>query len=265
MWSVVRNQRRAYGVQRHMYPRFQIHDSPQTAGFDRGAPLTKSDFAHNELRRRIVTGQLAPGARLDLVDLCEALSISRMPVREALTRLSAQGLVEIHPQRATIVSELSPADLRDTYGARVALETLLAEAAVPRVDDALVAELEANIEEQRGLAEAGDLEGFLFSDRRFHDRLYERADMERTHGLVTRLRDVADRYVYLFLADGSHRWQSIDEHEGLVALCRRRDGAGLKAAIADHVVRGREALLAQLARGEEHAAANPDDQKEPSR
>jgi GntR family transcriptional regulator, rspAB operon transcriptional repressor len=231
-----------------MHLRSEIQDPSARGGFDRGAPLTKSDFAHNELRRRIVTGELMPGARLDLQELCDALGISRMPMREALSRLSAQGLIEIHPQRATVVSDLSVTDLRDTYGARVALETLLAESATPHVDDELMRAFEANIEEQRRLAADGDLEGFLFSDRRFHDRLYERAEMPRTHGLVTRLRDVADRYVYLFLRDGSHRRQSIDEHMRLVALCGERDAAAVGAAVAEHIVRGRDALLEQLNR-----------------
>jgi DNA-binding GntR family transcriptional regulator len=234
-----------------MHLRSEIQDPGRsTSGFTRGAPLTKSDFAHNELRRRIVTGELGPGTRLDLQELCDTLGISRMPMREALSRLSSQGLIEIHPQRATVVAELSSVDLRDTYGARVALETLLAEAATPHVDDELVRTLQADIDEQRRLAADGDLEGFLFSDRRFHDRLYERAGMPRTHGLGTRLRDVADRYVYLFLRDGSHRQESIDEHVRLVALCGERDAAAVKAAVAEHIVRGRDALLEQLERAE---------------
>src|ERR1700754_4465898 len=130
--------------------RSEIKDpsSPPVVGFARSAPLSKSDFAHNELRRRIVTGQLPPGTRLDLQELCDALGISRMPMREALSRLSAQGLIEFPPLPATVVSELSVADRKDTYGARVALETLLAETATPHVDDALLRDLEANIEEQ---------------------------------------------------------------------------------------------------------------------
>ncbi|WP_051324691.1 GntR family transcriptional regulator [Candidatus Solirubrobacter pratensis] len=231
-----------------MHLRSEIQDPSARSGFDRSAPLTKSDFAHNELRRRIVTGELMPGARLDLQELCDALGISRMPMREALSRLSAQGLIEIHPQRATVVSELSVPDLRDTYGARVALETLLAESATPYVDDELMRAFEANIDEQRRLASDGDLEGFLFSDRRFHDRLYERAAMPRTHGLATRLRDVADRYVYLFLRDGSHRQQSIDEHVRLVALCGERDAVAVRNAVGEHIMRGRDELLEQLKR-----------------
>jgi DNA-binding GntR family transcriptional regulator len=219
-------------------------------GIERPTPLTKGDYAYTELRRRIISGDLPPGARLDLQELCETLGVSRMPVREALSRLDEQGLVEIKPQLATVVSTLSTSDLRDTYGARIALETLLAGAASAWLDNELLAEMGRDVDQQRELAEAGDLEGYLRSDRRFHDRLYERAGMPRTHGLVTRLRDVADRYVYLFLKAASHRWQSIDEHEQLVRLCMRGDVPELQQAIGGHIARGRDSLLIHLERAE---------------
>src|SRR4051812_18747232 len=171
-----------------------------------------------------------------------------MPVRDALSRLDEQGLVEITPQTSTVVSSLSTADLHDTYGARLALESLLTGAAAERVDDALVAAMGRDIEEQRALADAGDLEGFLQSDRRFHDRLYERAGMPRSRALVARLRDVADRYIYLFLAAGEHRFESIAEHERLKALCGSGDAAALQQAIGEHIARGRDALLDHLQR-----------------
>jgi DNA-binding GntR family transcriptional regulator len=200
------------------------------------------------LRRRIVTGELAPGTRLDLPVLCDTLGVSRMPVRDALSRLDEQGLVEIRPQTSTVVSTLSTADLRDTYGARIALESLLIGAACERIDDDLLAAMGRDIEEQRALVDARDLEGFLRSDRGFHDRLYERARMPRSRALVERLRDVADRYIYLFLAAGEHRFESIAEHEQLVALCARPDAGELQQAIGEHIARGRDALLDQLQR-----------------
>jgi DNA-binding GntR family transcriptional regulator len=222
---------------------------------ERAAPLTKSTFAYTELRRQIVNGELAPGTRVDLNELCEVLNVSRMPVREALSRLDAQGLVEIRPQAATVVSMLSIADLRDTYDARTALETLLAAAAAERVTDDLVAEMRREIERQRVCAEDGDLEGFLVSDRSFHDHLYERAMRPRTRDMVQRLRDVADRYIYMFLQDASHRAQSIDEHLELVELCARHDRAALQAAVRAHVERGRDLLLEPVGRAEAEWAA----------
>jgi DNA-binding GntR family transcriptional regulator len=220
------------------------------------APLTKSTFAYSELRRRIVRGELAPGTRLDLNELCETLNVSRMPVREALSRLDAQGLVEIRPQAATVVSMLSVSDLRDTYDARIALETLLAGTAAAHVDDDLLEEMRREIGHQRACAQEGDLESFLVSDRAFHDRLYERAEMPRTRDIVMRLRDVADRYIYLFLEAESHRWESIVEHEALLELCARGGRTKLQKAVGAHVRGGRDTLLDQLKRAEADRATH---------
>jgi DNA-binding GntR family transcriptional regulator len=217
---------------------------------NRATPLTKSTFAYTELRRRIVSGEIPPGTRLDLGELCEVLEVSRMPVREALSRLDGQGLVEIRPQAATVVSPLSVADLRDTYDARMALETMLAGAGAAHVDQDLIEEMQREIDRQRACAEADDLEGFLVSDRAFHDLLYVRAQMPRTRDIVLRLRDVADRYIYLFLQAASHRQGSIGEHEALLEHCASGDRAKLKKATESHIRGGRDMLLEQFRRAE---------------
>jgi DNA-binding GntR family transcriptional regulator len=217
----------------------------------RATPLTKSTFAYTELRRRIVSGEIAPGTRLDLAELCEVLNVSRMPVREALSRLDAQGLVEIRPQAATVVSPLSVADLRDTYDARIALETMLAGAAAGHVDGELIDQMQREIDRQRACAEVDDLESFLVSDRAFHDLLYERAQMPRTRDIVSRLRDVADRYIYLFLQAAPHRRESIGEHEVLLEHCARGERAKLQKAVEAHIRRGRDMLLERFKRADE--------------
>lgn len=222
----------------------------------RATPLTKSTFAYAELRRRIVSGEIPPGTRLDLHELCEVLQVSRMPVREALSRLDAQGLVEIRPQAATVVSALSVADLRDTYDARLALETLLASAGAKHIDTELTEEMRREIERQRAFADDDNLEAFLISDRIFHDLLYERAQMPRTRDMVLRLRDVADRYIYLFLQAASHRQESIREHELLLEHCINGERAKIKSAIEVHVRRGRDMLLEQFKRTEADGAVD---------
>jgi DNA-binding GntR family transcriptional regulator len=234
-----------------IYPRSTVRGAwmgpmSSTSSLDRPAPLSKGDYAYGELRRRIICGELAPGTRLDINELCESLDVSRMPVREALSRLDSQGLVEVHPQHASVVSTLSAEDLRDTYGARIALETMLAGAAAGRVDPDLIEQMAAEIELQRQFASDGDLDHFLISDRRFHDLLYERAAMPRSRVLVHGLRDVADRYIYMFLEADLHRWESIVEHEQLVRLCDRGDAVELQQAVGSHIAGGRDALLVQI-------------------
>jgi DNA-binding GntR family transcriptional regulator len=208
--------------------------------------LSKSDYAYTELKRLIVRRELAPGAKLDLDELARELGISRMPLRGALTRLQSQGLIEIHPQRSTQVAPLSIGDMVETYDARHALEGLMAERAAGKATRDDVRALETEIDRQAELTEANDLDGFLASDRAFHFRLFEIAQAPRILELLEGLRNVADRYIYLYLTDAASRATSIDEHREIVRLCGARDPAALPAAVRAHVAGGKRRLLQLL-------------------
>ena len=97
---------------------------------------TLADRAFVALHDSIVAGHLAPGERLPIEELGEALGMSAMPIREALRRLDAAGLVENIPHRGARVTELSIADLAEVYEARLALEPLAVSRAAERFDDA---------------------------------------------------------------------------------------------------------------------------------
>lgn len=208
--------------------------------------LSKSEFAYRELNRLIIRGELLAGARLDLEVLSQRLGVSRMPIREALNRLQTQGLVEIHPQRSTQVAPLSRADMIDTYDARCVLEKLMAERALDNFTPADGDALDAEIERQVVFAQSGDIDGLLASDRAFHFRLFEVARAPRTMEILEGLRNVADRYIYLYISEPLLRGTSIEEHRAIVAHCRAGDATALTAAVTAHVLRGKERLLELL-------------------
>jgi GntR family transcriptional regulator, rspAB operon transcriptional repressor len=208
--------------------------------------FSKSEYAYAELKRAIVCGELAAGSKLDLEVLASRLGISRMPIREALGRLHSQGLVSIHPQRATHVAELSWSDMVETYDARSALEGLLAERAAVNATPEDIAALEAEIERQAELVDAADLEGFLASDRAFHFRLFEIARAPRTIEILEGLRNVAERYIYLYLSDPALRADSVAAHREIVSLCAAHDPDALAAAVRAHVNGGKRRLVELL-------------------
>jgi DNA-binding GntR family transcriptional regulator len=210
--------------------------------------FSKSDYAYAELKRLIVQGKLAPASKLDLEVLAQTLAVGRMPLREALHRLRSQGLVEIHPQRATQVAPLSIADMVDTYDARCALEGLMAERVVTlaRPDD--IGALSDEVDRQAAMLESGELESFLDSDRAFHYRLFEIAEAPRTFGFLRTLRDVSERYIHLYLTNPQLQASSVAEHREIVELCAAGDSRGLVEAVRIHVVRGKERLLDLLPR-----------------
>src|SRR6478736_5938002 len=97
---------------------------------------TLAEKAFETLHQAIITGQLRPGTRLPIEELAEVLEMSPMPIREAVRRLDAAGLVENIPHRGARVTDLSVIDLSEVYEARMALEVLAIRRAAERFQDA---------------------------------------------------------------------------------------------------------------------------------
>jgi len=122
-----------------------------------------SDSVFQILRESILTQVFRSGERLDIKDLTAKLGVSLTPVRDAINRLAAEGLIEIRPRSGTFVTDLSPDDVADTFDVRTALECLAAEKMIPRISAQhvevfreLIADLEKPVSTER--------------DRIFHER-----------------------------------------------------------------------------------------------
>jgi DNA-binding GntR family transcriptional regulator len=124
------------------------------------------DHVYSALRERILSGDLPRGAKLRQASLADELGVSRTPLREALRRLSAEGLVEFLPNRGATVSELDFGDMRHAWSARVAIEPGAARLAAERRHAPAIAAMRAAIEQQRGAA-GNKIESFA-ANRAFH-------------------------------------------------------------------------------------------------
>src|SRR5690348_17070326 len=113
------------------------------------AALPSSERVYRSLRDRIVTRGLPPGARLVELELAQQFDSSRTPVREALKRLSAEGLVSIDPARGMVVREIDPAEAEDIYVIREVIDGLAGRLAAPRVTDDDVTKLRVLMDTQR--------------------------------------------------------------------------------------------------------------------
>jgi DNA-binding GntR family transcriptional regulator len=124
------------------------------------------DHVYSALRERILSGDLPRGAKLRQASLADELGVSRTPLREALRRLSAEGLVEFSPNRGATVSELDFGDMRHAWSARVALEPGAARLAAERRHAPAIAAMRAAIADQRAAA-GRKIESFA-ANRAFH-------------------------------------------------------------------------------------------------
>jgi DNA-binding GntR family transcriptional regulator len=144
------------------------------------------------LRDAILSGELRPGERLLQEQLAEQLRVSRIPLRDALRRLEAEGLVRMGPRRGAEVASLTAEDVAEIYEIRIALESELMRAAIAALgppDIARLVDMSEHMDDNVDEPAAGSR-----ARRSFYSDLYDHAERPRTHRLILGLRDDVQRY-----------------------------------------------------------------------
>jgi DNA-binding GntR family transcriptional regulator len=194
---------------------------------------TLAEKAFETLHTAIITGQLRPGARLPIEELADVLEMSPMPIREAVRRLDAAGLVENIPHRGARVTELSTTDLAEVYEARLALEMLAIRRAALRFDathEALarqrLAALNQMSDDNSGATSA--------AHAAFHFALYDAADSAWLLRLIRPIWETAERYC-LEVPQCRQLVARVDEHEAILEACVDHDPDRAAVALHDHL------------------------------
>lgn len=183
----------------------------------------------------IVSGGLLPGARLDEVGLAQRHAVSRTPVREALARLVAMGLVERRPNCGAVVATVGEEQLRSMFEAMTELEGICARLAAQRMSANERGRLEAEHHAAMRLVHLGAEDDYAQHNADFHSRIYDGAHSlhVRELAIVTRRRLAPFRRAQFRLPGRlSKSW---DEHDTIVRAILRADIAGAEAAARAHV------------------------------
>jgi DNA-binding GntR family transcriptional regulator len=196
---------------------------------------TLREQAFEYLREEILTSRLAPGTELSEVALAQALGTSRGPLREALGRLAAEGLVRIVPRRGAVVTKLTRREFLDTYEVREALETLAVRRAVPRLGDEDRATLREMCGEMERLADAGDAHGFFAVNRRFHIAFVAASGNQRLAQMHSQLLDEMGRLMAKSQELRGGMRKSVDEHREILAAAGAGDAERAAALMAAHI------------------------------
>jgi len=210
---------------------------------------TKADEIALALEDAVISGELAPGTVLRQELLSERFGVSRTPIREALRRLAATGLVSFEPNRGVRVRAIPREELREAFLVRAELEALVTELAVPRFDDARLLALRAAeadfarltvelLDRRHGEEERTQLTGeWVRANYRFHDVIYEAAAVP----FVERVAKNARR---TFLS----RWrpggpeiddlyeQNMHQHRAILGSIEARSAEGARALAHEHVL-----------------------------
>ncbi|MFI6083857.1 GntR family transcriptional regulator [Streptomyces sp. NPDC051217] len=197
--------------------------------------LSKSDFAYAELRGLILSGGLPAGSRLAQYELADSLNMSITPLREAIRRLSSEGLVDVETHRDVRVSSMNSDEARQLFEVRLSLDPTAAELAARRRTDQDIAAMQAAVNNLLPVTRQWGEEA-LGAHRTFHQALYRASHNDVLIRLLDDLWDKSDRYrrLGLELPPGDEpRTRDLQEHHRLVAL----------------IVDGQAAEAAQLMRG----------------
>ncbi len=207
-------------------------------------PAAERVYTH--IKEAVLERRYEGGTLLTEGDLADAVGVSRTPVREALLRLEVEGLIKLYPKKGALVLAVSAQEIKDVVETRLLVEEFAARKAVP-ASPQLIERLEQLLEEQRQLAEAGDLAAVAVTDRCFHAEIVKYAGNEILSRLYDQLRDRQLRMgVAVMEAHPGRIEANITEHGELLEAIRAGDADGAALVVRRHVGRVRE-----LVRGED--------------
>jgi DNA-binding GntR family transcriptional regulator len=203
------------------------------------------DAAHEQIRRRILDNVWPPGHRALEQEVALALGMSRTPVREALVRLQAEGLVEVVPRHGMRVLPVSPNDMREIYQVLTALECMAAELLARRKPTA--AELQPLVQATQAMDHAlavDDLDAWAKADEAFHALLLDLAGNRHLQATVMNHWDRAHRARLFTLRLRPKPIHSTQEHMLMVDHLLAGDAEGVSRVIRAHRERASQELLA---------------------
>jgi DNA-binding GntR family transcriptional regulator len=215
--------------------------------------ITRVGDAYERLRKEILANRLPPGFQASEPEIANRLGMSRTPVREALIRLQAEGLVDLIPRHGARVRPVLPEDMQEIYEILTSLEpdaTALLASKRPTSND--LAPLERATQDMEAALEVNDLDAWAEADDQFHRSLLELHGNRRLTEFVTLLNDQAHRARIATLRLREKPVRSTQDHRQILEHIRNGDGEAARTTFRTHRLRVATELLAIIAKHYPH-------------
>jgi len=228
-----------------------------------GAYRTMQEIVYDTIRDAILGGRYRPGQRLVADELAKEIGVSRMPVREALHRLEATGLVTLTPHRGAVVNELSESEIIEIYHIRAVLDGLATRLAAPHLAKPDYDRLNAILDEMAAAAKLKDLDRVLRVNRDFHQCIWQAAHAPRLHSLLENLYDASQRFRHISILLPGRLEQLTQEHRRIAQALARGDVEKAERFAIEHHEGTALRLLRAVEQGKRMAASahGTDDRK----
>jgi DNA-binding GntR family transcriptional regulator len=179
--------------------------------------------------------ELAPGIALDRAELAQRFGVSQTPVRDALMRLSEEGLVVIRAQYTTQVSRINVPAAREAHYLRRSLEIEIARQLAVAHDDAVIAGMRLQLSLQAEFAERKDFTGFIAADKEFHRQMYVAAGLPRLWAVVVKMSGHVDRLRLLHSPFIGKTDSIMDGHQAILTAIESGDVEAAQQAVREHL------------------------------
>ena len=217
-----------------------------------------SDLAYQELRDAILSGQLVPASRLNQDELARRLGVSRAPVRDALNRLEAEGLVKtLSRTGGVVVAEASEQEMVGIYELRAILDSASSRLACERMSDEDLTRLRAIVDETERVTEANDSQGIVQAHAQFHYLIYAACGNPELTRVAQNLWDRSYRYRVLALSSAENARRGLAQHRAILAAIEARDPQRAIAAAEEHDQASIRHLRGWMQPGENHRQPGP--------
>lgn len=198
-----------------------------------GEYKTVQAYVTDNIRWAIIQGVFHPGQKLNQDDIARKFNSSRVPVREALRTLEAEGLVKFFPNRGAVVAQLCAEELEEIYSIRAILECMAGRLAAARIMDEQLARVCEIIEEMDRCREERDR--WLKLNNLFHLEIYRAAGRPRLLGFITELRNVTEPYVRRYIESSSDLRAASEEHARILDALKDKDVDRIEQEIRGHL------------------------------
>ncbi len=202
---------------------------------EQAAYKAKADLAYESIRNAIMDGRFRPGDRLVTDAIASALNVSRMPVRDAIKRLQAEGVVDVFPSKGATVATVSVDHLKEVFAVRSVIEGLAAREAAKFITPDQISDLWKLFSEMEILVRSGAARAELAKNKEFHQTLYRLSENNLLQSMAEGLADSIDRYRLRFHRLPRRSEEVLEQHRAIIHAISSHDHEEAERLTREHI------------------------------
>ena len=202
--------------------------------FDKKDKESNKEYVYRVLKENIMSMELKPGEIISEVDLSEKMGISRTPIREVLTRLKGEHLIEVKPQSGTFVSLIDLRLVEEARFMRLALEEKILKMACKNFNEECLVELEKNLYAQQIIAEMESVKKEFYKlDDNFHELFFKGVNMDRVWKSILNIGTHYDR-IRILLDIDNNKMKTVDQHRKMLEIIKNKESDKIEEILINH-------------------------------